>query len=115
MLRYQERRRSPHGVRYIRIGASSGEDPDADSLTVLLLFHRHDRRRLLSRILIRRERAKDIKGERDRKYAYRTVAAFARALCCRGLIEFQGSGKEPQRSCWTFRNGRCPRFDEDPP
>jgi len=113
MLRYQERRRSPRNVRFHRIGGRSGNDPDADALTVLVLFSRHDRRRLLTRIIIRRERFKEIKGERDRKYAFRTFASFARALCCRGLIEFQGERKEPQRSCRMYKNGECPLFEKE--
>ena len=112
MIRYQERRRSPRSMMP-GIGASSGEDPDADALMVLILFDRHNRKNILKRLLVHRESLKDIRSDRDRAYAYNTLNRFARALCCRGLLEFQGSKKEPHRSCRLFRHGKCPLHDEE--
>jgi len=97
------------------IGASSGEDPDADALMVLILFERHNRRKMLTRILVEREPLKEIKGERDRKFAHNTLNIFARALCCRGMLEFQGEKKEPHRSCRMFHRGKCPLYDKENP
>lgn len=95
------------------IGASSGEDPDADALTVLILFHRHNRKRWLTRLLVQRERLKEIRADRDRRFAINTLNCFARALCCRGMLEFQGEKKEPHRSCRMFRHGKCPLYEKE--
>lgn len=92
------------------IGASSGEDPDADALTVLILFSRHNKKKLLTRLLVDRESIKEIRGERDKAMAYRVLHRFACALCCRGLLEFQGEKKEPHRSCRLYQRGKCPVY-----
>jgi len=112
MIRYQERRRSPRSM-IPGIGASSGEDPDADALMVLILFCRHNKKNMLTRLLVNRETFKDIRGERDKALAYKTLNRFARALCCRGMLEFQGKKKEPHRSCRTYRQGKCALYEPE--
>lgn len=114
MQRYQERKRSVKSVCMdpnVLFGKDT-DDPDADALTVLILFSRYDgKRRSLSKLYIRRVRWKEIKNRRDRQIASRANMRFLMALCCRGLLEYQGDHREPHRSCRMLRSGRCHRFD----
>jgi hypothetical protein len=114
MLRYLERKRAVKSACMdpnVLFGADT-DDPDADALTVLILFSRYDgSRRALTRLYIRRVRFREIKSRRDRQIASRAQMRFLRALCHRGLIEFQGDAHEPHRSCRMLASGRCPRFD----
>jgi hypothetical protein len=114
MLRYQERKRSVKSVCMdpnVLFGIDT-DDPDADALTVLMLFDRFDgRRRSLTRLYIRRVRWKEIKSRYERGIVSRAQMRFLSALCCRELIEYQGDNREPHRSCRMLKKGRCPRWD----
>ena len=116
MLRYMERRcsaRSPIIDPNILRGKDSGEDYGADALTVLILFSRYDgSRRALVRLYIRGVRFRDIKNKREYRIISNANRRFLAALCCRGLLAYQGDESEPHRNCRMLKAGTCPRFDQ---
>ena len=115
MLRYQERKRSPRTPILdpnVLHGRPSGEDHDADALTVLILFCRFNgSRRALTKLYIHRARFKEIKNRHDRRVISHANRRFLKALCCRGLLIYQGDDKEPHRFCKRLKDGRCHRFE----
>lgn len=113
MRRYQERRGSPRGIRFEAVGASAGMDPDADALTVLVVFCRVNGRRALSRLLIERVKMRDVRSREERRRLRHARERFARELCCRGLLEWQGERKAPHDKCRKLRAGTCPRFSAE--
>lgn len=117
MLRFMERRRCPRSPIVdpnMLKGETPGEDYGADALTVLVLFCRFDgSRRALTKLYLRRVRFREIKSRRDRDIVARANRRFLEALCCRGLIEYQGDDHEPHRSCRLLKAGTCPRFDPE--
>lgn len=107
MLRYQERQRAPRSAPFpdhVPKGASTANrwsyiyvhgggtstvqiaDEDLEALTVVLIFHRLDRYRYLSRLLIER-RPLSTMPCREQGRALRTLIRFSRELCSRGLLE----------------------------
>ena len=107
MLRYQERQRAPRSAPfpdhapkgastynrwryvYVHSGGAPAEqcaDEDLEAMTVVLIFHRLDRYRYLSRILIERHPLSAMPC-RERGRALRTLIRFSRELCGRGLLE----------------------------
>jgi hypothetical protein len=110
MLRWRERRRAAkaQGAMFDPPGRT-GEDADALALTVDLLFARYDRRRYLTRLFIERKQISDFPG-RERHRARKARNHFVRELCHRGMLEFQGESKDPQKSCPAYVHGQCPRF-----
>jgi len=95
------------------IGASAGEDPDADALTVAVLFCRLNHRRALTRLLILRHSLRDVPSRIERRRLSKARRRFAEELCCRGLLEFQGEKKDPVKNCRKYSGGSCHRFKKE--
>jgi len=92
------------------VGASAGEDPDADAMMVLVLFFRLDGRRALTRLIINRESLREVPSKMERKRLAQARRRFSEELCCRGLLEYQGENREPIKSCRKLNEGTCHRF-----
>ena len=113
MLRFMEKRRSVKSVTMDPnvLWGRNTDDPDADALTVLILFYRFDGyRRALTKLYLRHVRFREIKSRRDRDIVSRANRRFLQALCCRGLLEYQGNQNEPHRNCRMLLAGSCHRF-----
>lgn len=111
MVRWREIRGGSRGL-YVPDephGATAGEDPGADALTVEILFARYDRRGALTRLYFKRHTLDDF-GGRERRLARKARNHFIRELCHRGLLAFQGDDKSPQKWCPGYVHGECPRF-----
>lgn len=117
MLRYMEKRRAARTAVMdpnILRGKDVNVDHDADALTVLVLFSRYDGpRHALVRLYIRGVRFRDIKRGRERRLMSNANRRFLVALCCRGLLVYQGDNSEPHRSCHILKAGMCKRFNKE--